>query len=330
MEDLQDRLLVSFPNQKRSGVQRLFCFANIDERKKLIRWIRCGSTKRMDLGGSGCAVLDGILYVVIQSKKRPKIVSIDPRNWQIQRTYFLKKVRDPHCLIAHQGNLFLASTGNNSVYSILIDGKSMTEEEVWHFPDASFDEDEVHLNGLVFINDQMIISAFGRRNHEGKWDKKGVLFNVTTGTSLRDRLDHPHSAQFSNGLLVFAESNAGMIYFGKMRDKSNFDFSTIKVAGYPRGILVRQDHIIVGQSQIRKISRSTGEPINKENEDLGFCGLIKINLKERNVEKIIDLSNYGPEIYSVLDVKSCMPSKDHAPSSFAFPEAIKVFFERLI
>ena len=330
IEGLEERLLVSFPNQKRSRAQRLFCFANVDERKKLVRWIRCGTTKRVDLGVSGCAVLGGILYVVIQSKKKPKVISIDPKNWRIREIYFLKKVQDPHCLVVHQGKLFLASTGNNSIYSLLIDGDSIVgEEEVWHFPNTSFDQDDVHLNGLVFIDDQMVISAFGRRNTEGDWSKNGILFNVITGSAIRDHLDHPHSAQFLNGLLVFAESNIGMIHIGKMKGRLNFDFLNIKVGGYPRGILIRKDHLIVGQSKIRQISRSTGATINTESKDLGFCGLVKIDLNDYTCGKIIDLSSSGPEIYSVLDVKCCLPSKAHAPSSIAFFETMKAFIQRL-
>lgn len=331
MENLQERLLVSFPNQKRSGVQRIFCFANVDENKKLIRWIRCGATKRADLGVSGCVVLDDILHIVIQSKKKPKIVSIDPNNWRILGTYFLKRAKDPHCLVTHQGKLFLASTGNNSVYSLSIDNNLIVgEEEVWHFPDTSFDQDDVHLNGLIFINDQMIISAFGRRNKEGNWSKGGVLLNVVTGVPIRDHLEHPHSAQFLNGLLVFAESNIGMIHLGKLKNKEDFDFLTIKIGGYPRGILIRKDYLIVGQSEIRQISKSTGIAINAENEDLGSCGLVQINLKDYTFSKIINLSTHGPEIYSVLDVKCCLPSIEHRPSSFAFFEAAKTFFQRLI
>ena len=70
--------------------------------------------------------------------------------------------------------------------------------------------------------------------------------------------------------------------------------------------------------------------INAENEDLGSCGLVQINLKDYTFSKIINLSIHGPEIYSVLDVKCCLPSIEHRPSSFAFFEAAKTFFQRLI
>ena len=121
-----------------------------------------------------------------------------------------------------------------------------------------------------------------------------------------------------------------MIHLGKLKNKEDFDFLTIKIGGYPRGILIRKDHLIVGQSEIRQISKSTGIGINVENEDLGSCGLVQIDLKDHTFSKIINLGTHGPEIYSVLDVKCCLPSVEHSPSSFAFFEAAKTFFQRLI
>lgn len=305
-------LLISFCNQERA--RRAFSLAALDPTEDRIDWIRVGARRR-DFGTAGRAVHDDHLYVVIQSNRAPRIVALDRGRWQIRGVSPLARVRDPHSLTVNDGALYVASTGDNAVYRLTLDGPVVGREEMhWRYPGTSETHDDVHLNALAFFDGDLIVSAFGPRDADGRWTPNGVILNADTGQRLAVGLDQPHTVVQDGNRLAFCESRTGRVHTGTRGD-GHIEFQAHDVDGYTRGLWFDTDDLLVGISGHRAASRSTKRALATPNGAVVHSGLRRLRLGSSEVTSIADLSDGANEVYDVIEIDAAQPTSAVRPTT---------------
>jgi hypothetical protein len=325
---MDSQLLISYPNQV--GAQRPFCFGTLNDSGGM-HWVRSGATRKQDLGVTGFTAHGSNVFVIVQSKKRPKVVAMDPKDWSIRNTYFLTEVIDPHCLVSHRGDLYVASTGNNGVYRLKLENDVVIgEENVWQFPDTSRTTDDVHLNSIAFVDDALVVSSFGPRDANGEWAANGSILLTESGQVLAGNLVHPHSIKYGHGVLAFAESNASQVHIGSRDEAGAFQFRKVPVPGYPRGILLEESNLLVGSSARRKTSKSTGRQLDVGDASTVHSGVYRIDLESDKTQQVFDTSAYATEIYELAQIDCAMPVNKNRPFSLSWMEYLRVAVERRV
>ena len=311
--------LISFCNQDRP--HRRFALAAFERPGDPLAWIRIGAGRR-DFGATGMICHDGFVFVIVQSKQLPRLVALDTRHWTLVASSPLSQVRDPHSLALRDGHLFVASTGDNAVYELLLDGPRLASERLhWRYPETSDDEDDVHLNSLTFVGDELLVSAFGPRDPEGRWSSDGRVLNVDAAAVLAEGVNQPHSLLHSPGFLMFCESRTGRLHVACEPEKK-IAFGAYGVAGYTRGLAHTGDGVLIGVSGSRATSRSTGKALDVS-LDTTSCGLWKLAFTAGKTTCLIDLSGSGNEIYDLLAIDAPMPAFDRAPVRNALAETLR-------
>lgn len=210
-------------------------------------------------------------------------------------THSLQLARNPHSICCHDGKLYIASTGTDSV--IEFDPESGTECYSWW--NSNSDLDTIHLNSLAWCNDALYATAFGNK-HGALWSSadQGYLFNVFTSEKIVEGLYHPHSLTTYRDRMWFCESS-------RMLVRSTKDDCLPMNHGYLRGLAVADDRLYVGSTKGRRHSKSTGVLLVNSPEGQGVpTGKAGIVVREQanGVERFIDLGKYADEIYDVIEM----------------------------
>ena len=265
---------------------------------------------------------NGFVFAVVQSSRHPRLVALDTQRWTIAATSPLSQVRDPHSLALHEGRLYIASTGDNAVYELRLDGPRLASERLhWRYPGTADDHDDVHLNSLAFVEGELLVSAFGPRGPEGRWTPDGQVLNTDTGAVLAEAVNQPHSLVCDAGLLMFCESKGGRLQVAHDPERKIAP-GAHAIAGYSRGLARTADGILIGVSTSRAASRSTGKPLELSS-DAASCGLWKLTYASGEATCLVDLSDSGNEIYDLLAVDAPMPALERAPARNALAETLK-------
>ena len=137
-------------------------------------------------GISGAARLPDGFVVGLQSNGPSKLLFLDDR-LNVVRVARLALTYDIHSMLAHEGVLYIVSTGNDSV--IAYDLASGTERVVRRFNDAG--KDILHLNGLCLHAGRLQVSMFGEPQSRSL--RCGRVAAVDSGETVLGGLRHPHS-----------------------------------------------------------------------------------------------------------------------------------------
>ena len=249
--------LISFCNQDRP--RRRFALAAFERPGDPLAWLRIGVGRR-DFGATGMICHDGFVFAIVQSNRCPRLVAFDAKRWTLDATSPLSQVRDPHSLALRDGRIYVSSTGDNAVYELQLDGppRLASERLYWRYPETSDQHDDVHLNSLAFVDDELLVSAFGPRGPEGHWTLDGRVLNVDTAAVLAEGLNQPHSLIHGSGFLMFCESKGGRVHVARDPER-RIVFNAYDIAGYTRGLAYTGDGVLIGVSASRVASRSTGK-----------------------------------------------------------------------
>ena len=311
--------LISFCNQDRP--RRRFALAAFERSGDPLAWIRIGAGRR-DFGAAGMVCHNGFVFAVIQSSRHPRLVALVAQRWTLAATSPFSQVRDPHSLALRDGRLYIASTGDNAVYELELNGPRLASERLhWRYPQSSDERDEVHLNSLAFVAGELLVSVFGPRGPEGRWTTGGRVLNADTGAVLAEGVNQPHSLVYDAGLLMFCESKGGRLHIAH-DPETNVALGAHEIAGYSRGLARTGDGVLIGVSAPRAASRSTGKPLDIS-PDAASCGLWMLSSATGEARCLIDLSDSGNEIYDLLAVDAPMPAAERAPARNALAETLR-------
>lgn len=171
----------------------------------------------------------------------------------VLRYHRLDEVSTPHDILAAGRATVVVATTQNEVRWVGPDGEV---ERRWQAPG---EVDSWHLNGVGRYEDHVVVSAFGRYDRRRGWDAagrpaSGCVVDVDTGERLIDGLNAPHNPCYADGTWLICNSAAGELV--ELPDSSREITRRLPLPGWPRGLVVTDDHLFVGLSPHRHAKSS--------------------------------------------------------------------------
>lgn len=305
-------LLLSFVNQNFTPEIKLALVTNDFE----IMWVG-GSVAEISNGITGIALSNNRIYCAFQNDG----IGVLDNAFNIIQHYKSERIRDPHSLTIHEGELYVVSTGNNSIIKLNLDENGLISEEVefWKYPGVPTDFDSVHINSLCITNKGFYIAAFGKRDKGQGWSEinKGRIIDIRKGKTILDDINQPHSL-FSNGngSLLFCESKTGSLKNSNGKVLGSY-------YGYLRGLNKYKGQYIVASNARRHLFKSEatnleGRILDFEDNNIFQSRLLFLNTKDFSVERELSLSALGNEVYDILplhDSNIIISNKNMVPVS---------------
>lgn len=256
--------------------------------------ISCVKIESFDTGCTGITVCNnGDIYVAVQSES-PRILHFDKFGKFINYIdcVGLKDLHDIKCI---ENKIYIASTGNNRLFSIDITAplKPAIVEKIFNEECI----DILHFNSFCHLGSNTInnfLFSFTRRENG---DDMGSI-RLADKTVLLDYLNVPHTLfSLKNRTFVLDSKNSMIIEFDSTTGSK---IKQVKLSGFLRGMSYSAGKLIVGRSSFRLDSRKnpTGS-ISSFDLEYFRSGVYILNLEDLAVERFIDLSNYAPEIYDI-------------------------------
>lgn len=247
-------------------------------------------------GITGLAWMGDQILATVQSN--PTCLLVLSKDFRVLERWNLEKVLMPHSLLVAEGGVLIASTGSDSI--VWVDPKTGREEYYWR---ANTDgADQMHLNSLALRDGKVHYSAFGYKKRDLWADvNQGIVQAVGSDTPAVTGISHPHSLQVFENDFYFTESAMSRIANSK---GESFQFDK----GYPRGMLITRDRLVLGFSKGRLRSESTGVELDRE-KMIGrysdICTVVEYRRtgpKLQDIEEVqrIDMSRRANEIYDLL------------------------------
>jgi len=293
------RIAVSICNKRKSsGLDEPGVFlyevdlATASVQPRRIRW----PWRTRPRGVTGLAWMGDRILAAVQS--RPARLLVLSKEFRVLARWKLETVRMPHSLLVAESGVLIASTGSDSI--VWVDPSTGREEDYWRADVEG--ADRMHLNSLALRDGQVHYSAFGYKKRDLWADvDQGIVQSVRSETPAVAGLSHPHSLQVFDGEFHFTESAMSRIANGR-GESLQLD------KGYPRGMLITRDSLILGISKGRLRSESTGVELDREKmigrySDL--CCIVEYRRtgpRLQDVEEVqrIDMSRRANEIYDLL------------------------------
>ncbi len=300
------KLIVSLCNKKASvnkerDTKMLYpnvFLLEVDTEKEQVKPIKINWWTWKPKGITGLAPYKNGFLCLLQAKSH-KLFYID-KKYTLIKKWKLNKVKDGHSIVVYNEKIYIASTGNDSIVEMHPD--TSTEQIFWQANNNK--KDTIHLNSIIWHEDEMIISAFGQKSGD-RWitAKNGFLKNIHKDKIIKNHLFHPHTILKTSDGIFFCESARKRIV-----NLDNNNILSLK-AGYVRGLAITDEEIAIAISHARKRSKSTGK-LNDMDDELmkSFqvgCG---INVYKRygneinkaKFTKFIDIYPFSNEIYDLL------------------------------
>lgn len=188
---------------------------------------------------------DKIIVTQKDEKKDCYLVLYSKEDFSELNKVLIKETKDVHSICVFGGDLAVVSTGTNEVhYYNLKNIFNQNEVDPVRKQKTSLTHDVttdlIHLNGVALRNNRLIISGFGLKNQDDRWNKAlgGFVLDLDSNKNLNDTsLLQPHSI-FVNNYLYYCESGKGKIY------KDNEVIMKVD-EGYSRGLFVTNDSKII-------------------------------------------------------------------------------------
>jgi len=221
------------------------------------------------------------------------VVMVFDRKWKRESVINFPQVKDIHDVKVNKENIYVVSTGTDSIWSKNIQAKGNPQ---CIFKASSTEGDNTHLNCLCLTSHGILASCFGKKTKE-RWDniKSGYVFNVNNPNDLLiSDLHHPHSIlERPEGIYVLSSSSQEII---TPRERVCLN------KGFLRGLIVTDEYLIIGSSGSRAKSKSTGAIVSR----LASNGAVHVYKNEyplhpiQSFIKTIPLPNKEWEIYDIL------------------------------
>ena len=182
----------------------------------------------------------------------------------------------------------------------ILEGDRVVDERIaWRPHPDSPREDVHHLNSICRSNGRVLVSGLGRKAG-GTWGsaRDGAIWDVEADDDVLTALNHPHSLSPIGESLLFCESRAGLI---RTLDGS----ASSALGGYTRGIAVAPEHVFVGVSRGRLVSKSTGGVENPAagGAPAGTCLIYRLTLDSLLTQETVPAGAFGREIYDLIPLE---------------------------
>ena len=215
---IQDGVPVSVDNESTTGI---CCYED--------KFLRCIQNS-----------IDTPLKLIVYGKEEPQ-------------TLVFPEIRDVHDILAHDGKIYLVSSGSNEIfevssesYEILARHKFRGKGDAWH------------LNCLEVYENRLVVSAFGKfrrhRGYKGRTRGAGILLDLFSGEVILEGLSQPHSPKVIDGFFYICDSEKKGLNRIDMRTRET---TVIEFENYTRGISFSDEHIYVGISSSRNIDQES-------------------------------------------------------------------------
>ncbi len=257
-------------------------------------WVSLGQDGEL-LGCTGLTSDESRHYVLYLSDGAWHVAVLEKHDLTVVFRQRLMEVDDGHSILAHQGYLYVVSTGTEEVlrYQIAAD-RLFGPLVVWRAKTSGTETH--HVNSITAWNGRLVVSAFGPKSGE-LWSSAtdGYIQDIASGVRIQRGIHHPHSLASWKGCLCFCESHTASVYSttGRM----------VELNGYARGMCwLADDLVCVGTSIGRDLGVPGGSPGNPADhgEPSGSCGITLLNPTTGRILRFIDLGRFGPEIYDLL------------------------------
>jgi hypothetical protein len=203
--------------------------------------------------------------------------------------------QDIHSMLVDGKYLYTISTGTDEVVRYEITNKDLRNPEtVWRAGDIK--KENHHINSITKHRGDLIISAFGKSKMENAWRTAydGIVFNVTKGIILKDKIYQPHSASSNGDELFYCESGKGLFL-------STNGFSK-NLNGYTRGVQFESKSSAYvatsvgrGKPSIKFLFRNPMDAGKK----VGACGIHSLNVVSKK-SSYTSFEWFANEIYDLL------------------------------
>ncbi len=303
---LSQRILISFCNVRQPELPVLGLFDPVLSRFRPLPRPRL--PYQLD-GVTGLAVDERHLYAIAQTPGTSPdghylalsaFLVFERKTLSLLSEYLFTMASDVHSIALDGQSVLAVSTGTDQIIKLELDGVSAVSESVyWNANSSARRADTLHLNAIVRIGGDVIVSGFGKKNGE-LWGTaiNGFVLDTKRGREIASGIAHPHSLLDLDGRLALCES--------RMRTVRYVDGSLlVDLNGYTRGLCQLGAELFAGTSVGRRISKSTGAQIENPadpGESSGRCSINRIDIRERRCSQTVDLTEYGSEIYDLVSV----------------------------
>ncbi len=230
----------------------------------------------------------------------PRTLIYLSRSLEVEYVRELTEVQDGHSVCYYRGATYIVSTGTDRILRVPDNGGI---EIFWQASQSGIDT--VHVNSIVWNNDECFISAFGKKKG-ALWRSAddGYVFNITRGEYVFGNIFHPHSVTIIDGKIWVCESS-------RLSLINNAGLKINTSLGYLRGLCKKENFFYIGSTVGRNKSKSTGITIDNQADPgvrSGACGIAVIDAESSQAEIIgfIDLSSYADEIYDIVSASSVL------------------------
>src|SRR5829696_9069649 len=196
---------------------------------------------------------DGLLFRCLWSAEGSAAELVGYDTSGVRRYHRLDGVSTPHDILVVDGKIMVVATTQNEVQVVAADGEVVSR---WRAPGET---DSWHLNSLARYGDRIVVCGFGPFLRRRGWDESGKpatgrVVDMDTGEPLLDGLRAPHNPWYGDGTWLVCDSAAGEVV--EIRDATRQVTRRLTMPGWPRGLVVTDDHLFVGLSPHRYVSAS--------------------------------------------------------------------------
>jgi len=296
-------ILVSFCNLRAPGVPAL---GLLDATTMDFRVLDLPAAVARSSGITGLAQCNRYLYVVAQPSESLRqetalsssvLFIFNCRDLSLANHYAFRSGADIHSIVAKDGRLYAVSTGTDEIIELRLRDTDVVSETCFWRPDRDGPREDLHhLNSIGWQGDSLLVAAFGPRI-SNRWNsaRDGFITNVSTGETLAQGLDQPHSLLALGPAIVCCESR-------KRAVRVIGDERVQHLPGYSRGICRANEHLFAATSIGRQRSRSLGVINNPAVDGLpgGQCTINRLSMTTFEIDRTLDLGTHAQEIYELL------------------------------
>jgi hypothetical protein len=252
---------------------------------------------------TGLAASAHYLYVALPGSPTDlsKLLVLDRADLRLLNYYHFRLVVDVHSLWVSGERLYVVSTGTDEVIELQMRGAEVLAETVFWRPEPGGPRADLHhLNAIYGWGEDLLVAGFGKKTGE-IWSltRDGFVFNIAKGEKIASGIPHPHSlVAIDNTIAYCGSGNMAVHILGRGHVQH--------LPGYARGLCLVDQHLFVGTSIGRRVSKSTGM-LNSPNATgvlAGQCTISRLSLDRFEIEDTVDMTPYGEEIYDLLPIEN--------------------------
>lgn len=289
-------LLVSFCNVAAHPLPS--CLVRFDLGTRAVEWVDVGLGGELLASGVGLCHDDALLYhLSIRNSDFATLLTIlDKVSLTVRSVTELTEISDGHSLVRRGLDLVVVSTGTDEILSYRVNGTGVSAPRLVWSPTGARD-DTHHLNSVAVVGGRLLCTGFGPKTNDS-WTSasQGYVFDIDTGTTVREGLHQPHTICEHQGRIMLCNSRLGSI--------DDLDGPIGFLSGYSRGLAFAPDGTIyAGTSLARRATPALSGATEFDNPNTpgvlhGRCAVVVMAPNGPRIE--IGMSAYGAEIYDLL------------------------------